>query len=115
MLRNILLSGTIVACSSSEERTSISSTVPAPTPVWTATSVRLELSSFGYWNGSSGYAKDRADLTAEQLLVLSGLRTVPTPTDTMVDRVSHRLRIVDEDGSSVTYRAAERNRLDHPR
>jgi hypothetical protein len=84
-------------------------TTSSSSPVWKASSRRIELSSFGFWQGSRGYAKDRAELTPEQLAALEGLRTT-TPPETMgADYTSYTLRITDEDGSVASYRAADDN------
>ncbi len=100
-----LLLGLVAACSSEETP-----------PVWRPTSVRFELSLNSYWEGPSAYARDRVDLSAEQLRALEALRTIPTPTGSVGnDMMIYRLRIVDQDGSSVTYRAAEANVLDEER
>jgi hypothetical protein len=78
--------------------------------VWKSTSARVELSSFGYWKGSSGYSKDRADMSQEQLDALAGLRTIPLPDGPpKADFTSYTLRVIDQDGTSVAYRAVEGN------
>jgi hypothetical protein len=73
---------------------------------WKSTSTRLEMSSFGYWVGSSGYAADRAHLSAAQISALNGLRVIPTPSSGAEDIVSWQLTIFDQSGASQTYRAA---------
>jgi hypothetical protein len=81
-------------------------------PPWKPSSARLEMSSFGYWVGSSGYVADRASLSATQLAALSGLRIIPTPTSVGADGVSTLLTIFDQDGTSQSYRAAVDDILD---
>jgi hypothetical protein len=76
---------------------------------WRPSSVRIELTTFSFWTGSSGYAKDRADMTAAQLAALEGLRTIPTPELLGFDASSWQIRIVDADGSVAAYRAAFAN------
>ena len=78
-------------------------------PVWRPTSTRIEVSSFGFWVGSTGYAKDRAALTAEQLAALEGLRTTTPPEQMGADFTSYEVRVTDQDGSVARYRAAEGN------
>jgi len=78
-------------------------------PVWRRESRRIELWSFGYWQGSSGYAKDRAKLTDQQLAALEGLRATTPPSARGADFTSYRIRVLDEDGTFVDYRAAEGN------
>ena len=75
-------------------------------PPWKASSTRLEMTSFGYWVGSSGYRADRASLSGAQLSALAAMRQVPTPTQTAADLVSYHLTIFDQDGTSALYRAA---------
>ncbi len=77
--------------------------------VWKPTSTRIELSSFGYWVGSASYAKDRAELTAEQLAALEGLRTMTPPEKMGADFTSYELSVTDQDGSVARYRAADGN------
>jgi hypothetical protein len=80
--------------------------------VWTDTSAAVDVTSFGYWEGSSHYQKARADLSAAQLEALKGLRTIPTPTLVVADAVSWKLSITDVDGGVRIYRAAEFDHLD---
>jgi len=77
--------------------------------VWRPTSTRIEVSSFGFWEGSTGYAKDRAELTPEQLAALERLRTMTPPEQMGADFTSYEVRVTDEDGSVARYRAAEGN------
>jgi hypothetical protein len=80
---------------------------------WSETSARVELSSFGYWEGSSRFDAEREQLTAEQLRALEGLREIPTPDGPLgADFVSYRVEISDADGSVAHYRAAEDNITD---
>ncbi len=123
MLRFLFATSVAVACTHSNNPVSPSDAGPSSSsdagdagpldassgPVWTPTSRRIELSSFGYWQGSSGYAKDRADLTQEQLAALEGLGTTEPPTTVGADFTSYRIRILDEDGTFAEYRAAAGN------
>lgn len=82
-------------------------------PVWTASSTRIRLTSFGYWQGSSGYDKERKDLSSDQLALLDGLRTLAIATGPRTaDGTSFRVEIFDIDGTSTSYRAARRNVVD---
>lgn len=82
-------------------------------PVWSESSQRIAISSFGFHLGSSGYEIGRSDMTAEQLRILEGLCQIPTPTGLLgADYASHRVTITDQDGESVTYRAASENVID---
>lgn len=81
----------------------------AAQPIWRPSSRRIELSSFGFWQGSTAYAKDRADLTPEQLKALEGLRTTTPPDLVGADFTSYEVRVIDEDGSVAEYRAADGN------
>jgi hypothetical protein len=77
--------------------------------VWKPSSQRIELTSFGFWQGSSGYAKDRGQLTAEQLAALEKLETTAPPTMEVYDGQSYRVRVHDRDGTVAEYRAAMGN------
>ena len=84
-----------------------------PGTVWKASSRRIELVSFGFWQGSTGYRVDRAALTPAQQRALSGLCERPTPTEPLVsDLVSYRIKVTDADGSTVEYRAVPDNALE---
>lgn len=77
---------------------------------WKASSARIEVSSFGFFEGSMTYAKDRAALGATQLQALEGLRTRPNGSGpTAEDVVTFTIRIVDADGTSATYLATADN------
>ena len=78
---------------------------------WTSTSARVELTSFGFFDGSMGYAKDRAALTAVQLQALEGLRTrqVEAGQGVYEDVEAFTITIVDADGTRATYRATRQN------
>jgi len=65
------------------------------------------MSISGFFQGSSAFAADRAQLSAAQLDALSGLRVIPTPGGGAADAVTVRLTVLDADGSSQTYRAVE--------
>ncbi|WP_394848842.1 hypothetical protein LZC95_15480 [Pendulispora brunnea] len=80
--------------------------------IWKATSERIEIRSFGFWQGSSGYDQTRAKLSPAQLTALEGLRVIPHPTGESVDATSYRVRVTDQDGSVVEYRAALDNKVD---
>lgn len=55
---------------------------PGSTAVWRPESTRIEIESFGFWDGGWKFEADRAQLTAAQLQALEGLRTIPTPSQT---------------------------------
>jgi hypothetical protein len=106
------------ACSSSEGGTDRSDAgtdsqetgTDDPEPVWKPTSERLELSSFGFFEGSQGYDITRAQLSSEQLEMLEGLREIPTPEGPLgADFVSYTVRVTDRSGEVVEYRAAQQN------
>jgi hypothetical protein len=81
--------------------------------VWRATSTKIEIFSFGFWEGSSGYAKLRAEMTPEQLTALDGLAIVPTPQNTRTaDNTSYHILVTDADGTVAEYRAAAGNYVD---
>lgn len=80
---------------------------------WRATSAKIEISSFGFWEGSSGYAKSRGEMTPEQLKALDGLKIIPTPQNGhTADNTSYRVLITDADGTVAEYRAAFGNYVD---
>jgi len=80
---------------------------------WSESSARVELRSFGYWNGSSRFDAEREQLTPAQLEALEGLREIPTPDGPRgSDYVSYRVEITDADGSIAHYRAAQDNITD---
>ena len=105
-----------VACSTSDDgvpatRGEADGGVPfvAAAP-WKSTSVRIELSSFGFFDGSMGYVKDRAVLTAVQLQALEGLRTRQVVAGPGVyDVEAFTITIVDADGTRATCRATRQN------
>ncbi|AKV00058.1 hypothetical protein AKJ09_06721 [Labilithrix luteola] len=79
-------------------------------PVWKETSVQIAISSSGYWEGATGYAKDRADMSDEQLTAVAGLRTIqPRDVPRPADGTSIEVRVTDQDGSVATFRAEEFN------
>lgn len=81
--------------------------------VWRASSARIDISSFGFWEGSSGYSKLRADMTPEQLKALEGLKVIPTPQNGhTADNTSYRVLVTDADGTTAEYRAAAGNYVD---
>jgi hypothetical protein len=80
--------------------------------IWKPTSARISLRSFGFFNGSSGYERDRSDLTAEQKSALEGLCVVPSPTQFATDGVIYTLEIADQDGSRALYYAAQGDAFD---
>ncbi|MET0342850.1 MAG: hypothetical protein ABW252_17725 [Polyangiales bacterium] len=81
--------------------------------VWKSNSRRIEVVSFGFWQGSTGYRADRAQLTSAQLRALDGLCARPTPTGPEVsDLVSYHVKITTADNSVVEYRAVPGNALD---
>ena len=92
--------------SPSQDDSIATSALSTALPVWKPSSHRIELTSFGFWQGSSGYAKDRADLSPRQLATLEELRTTAPPTMEVHDGNSYRVRVFDEDGSVAEYRAA---------
>jgi hypothetical protein len=83
---------------------------PESEHVWKPTSERLELSSFGFFDGSQGYDITRDQLSSEQLELLAGLRTMRRPDPPgYEDLVAYDLRISDRDGSASVYRATDMN------
>lgn len=128
-VRRVLLASTAIAClafacAPSKSHGSVfhppaaASEPPAESdavqsPAWRPTSTQITLSSFGFWNGSFGYEKKRADLTREQLTALEGLRTRPPPKGSLgADYVSYEVKIADANGSTTAYRAVQDNVLD---
>lgn len=78
--------------------------------VWKASSALIEVSSFGFWQGSTGYIKKSADLTTEQAAALDALCVIPEPTGPVVsDFNSYTIRITDTNGATTTYRATDSN------
>ena len=73
---------------------------------WKATSTRVELRSFGFFQGSSGYESDRSALSAAQLSALDAMCIIPTPTGPGgADFTTYAIEIADADGSVATYPA----------
>lgn len=78
-----------------------------PIAPWKATSARIHLSSFGFFQGSMRYAKARVDLTVAQRQALEGLRTRPNAGSTNDgDNEMYSIDIVDNDGSTASYVAS---------
>jgi hypothetical protein len=80
---------------------------------WKSTSTRIEITSFGFFQGSSGYASDRSAMTDAQLIALDGLCVIPTPSGPRgADFTSYVINITDADGTVAHYRAAQDNIVD---
>jgi hypothetical protein len=100
-----------VACSkasSSDNAGDAGAEATAPfvsTPIWKPTSKRVELVSGGFFDGISGYRKDRADLSADQLSALAGIRTIEQLAFLPEDGVTYDVTVFDEDGTSAKYRS----------
>ena len=80
--------------------------------VWKTTSRGVEIRTFQYWTGVSGYLQEREQLTTTQLAALDGLCLIPTPTFRHFDTMTYRITIIDRDGSKASYRASSYNHLD---
>ena len=90
----------VAACGKVDE----SSTQPRGGEVWRATSTKIDVSSFGFWEGSAGYSKLRADMTPDQLKALDGLYVIPTPQNGYTaDNTSYRVLVTDADGSVAEW------------
>jgi hypothetical protein len=74
--------------------------------VWKSTSTSVSMRSFGFFDGSSGYERNRSSMTAEQLEALEGLCPMPIPTSFGTDGVHYTIEITDRDGSIAVYSAA---------
>lgn len=93
-----------------ETRDDSSTSPPQLEPVWRESSQRIELSSFGFFEGSQGYDITRDQLSDEQLDMLAGLREINTPEGPLgADYVSYVVRITDRSGDVVEYRSAQEN------
>ncbi len=74
------------------------------TKVWTSSSAAIEVRSFSYFEGSSGYTRTRAELTAAQLTALEGLCVGKvTATKQPSDLEEFRVTITDRDGTKIEY------------
>jgi hypothetical protein len=84
-----------------------------PTDPWRATSSRIEVFSFAYEDGSSGFGAARTELSSEQVEALEGLQVIENPTGPLGnDFASYSIRIWDEDATVTRYRAASDDVLD---
>jgi len=80
--------------------------------LWKATSRAVEIRTFNYWTGVSGYLQEREQLTTTQLAALDGLCLIPTPTFRHFDTMTYRITITERDGTKASYRASSYNHLD---
>jgi hypothetical protein len=76
---------------------------------WKPTSTRIELTSFGFFTGSTGYEKDRSQLSDAQLAALAGMCLLTASRGPATDAVSYAIKIHDRDGSVASYRATQGN------
>jgi hypothetical protein len=77
------------------------------TPLWSDSSQSIDLTCFAYFQGSMRFAATRAQLSAEQLALLSGLRTVDAAPQCEEDGMDCQITIVQGDGQSVTMESTE--------
>jgi hypothetical protein len=75
--------------------------------VWRGTSQSISIRSFGAFVGSSGYERDRGQLTAEQVALLDAFEVIEPKDECWMDVPEYRITIVDAAGVSRVYRAKE--------
>jgi hypothetical protein len=98
---------TFSACSGTDSESK------TPTAPWRASSSRIEVFSFAYEEGSSGFGAARAELSSEQVAALDSLQVIANPTGPLGnDFASYSIRIWDEDATVTRYRAASDDVLD---
>lgn len=106
----VLAIGCSAAEAPPEERTVPPSFVPLPPTdegkVWKSTSRRIEIEGGSYDYGTFAYAKNRDELTAEQLDALEELRFIVPTRSEGVDGEAYRVRIHDADGTVASLRAS---------
>ena len=84
-----------------------------PGLVWTSTSRRIEVRSYSFWQGSSGYRVERTALTAAQRTALNALCVRPQPTGPVFADISaFQIDVTDNNGSVKSYRSAIDDLLD---
>jgi len=83
-----------------------STSEPADKP-WTSSSQRISIQSFGPFRGLSGYERQRAELTAEQLALLDALEVFEPLDSCGTDQLGYSITIVDAAGGSHAYHATQ--------
>jgi hypothetical protein len=72
-------------------------------PIWTEQSRAIEVSCFGFFQGSKRIRATREQLTADQLAILSGLKLISPHVVCDEDTTSCSVAITAADGSVATY------------
>lgn len=80
---------------------------PPAAHVWTETSSSLEVSCFGFFQGSMRFVARRDQLSASQLAMLSQMTLVDGDPTCFSDGMGCSLTVVDAGGGSTTFDAVE--------
>jgi hypothetical protein len=81
---------------------------PGPTEApWTDASETISLHAFGPFQGLSGYERDRARLTAEQLELLAALEVRAPAAACGTDQLGYWITITDSTGAAREYHATQ--------
>lgn len=79
---------------------------PLPsTGLWTASSQRLEVACFAFFRGSMRFEATRAQLSTEQLALLSDLRIVDAEPTCVPDTMDCQISVTDPGGNRATMHA----------
>jgi hypothetical protein len=80
-----------------------SDTVVTTAPIWTDDSRAIDVSCFGFFQGSKRIRATRDQLSPDQLAILSGLRPIPPKSTCATDTFSCSVAITAADGTVATY------------
>jgi hypothetical protein len=78
---------------------------------WNDHSQHLELRCFAFFSGSMEFSAERAQLSAEQLQLLDGLRRVPSNEQCVSDLMGCSVAIMSDRGDAIEYVAQEDDAL----
>lgn len=80
---------------------------PGSPLAWTSSSQRISISSFGVWQGLSGYERERSQLTAAQLEALAALEGFEPVDSCGTDQLGYTITITDAARVARVYHATQ--------
>jgi len=83
------------------------STPVVPATVWNDSSQSIDVTCSSYWTGSTRFVASRAQMTEEQLALLSKLVVVDSGGPCLADGFACSITIVQGDGTSLSIRSVE--------
>lgn len=81
----------------------VAAQLSAKSPVFQAGDTAVSISSFGYWDGGSGFSSEFADLSKQQIAALSDFGLQENPGDCWTDTLGHSIRVTAADGEVREY------------